>query len=146
MQSLIDVCREIVKMDQAIEEVERTLEGMKENRELMRAVAADRFVQEGVQNIKDSDGRVYYLRRDIYVNKVGGVDGDEVTCALREMGLTEFIREGYDGAKLKAWIRERDESNEAPTPIEESIPARLRGLIKATEITRVMHRGGKSSE
>lgn len=141
--TLAALCQTLLRSDQEVEVLEMSLAEAKEARDHLREVIADRFVQEGVQNIKDGDGHTFYLRRDIYVNKAKDVDASEVIAAMLQMGLEDFVKTTYDPQKLKAWIRERDAENPEPRPIEDSIPKELVGLINAGEITRVICKGGK---
>lgn len=76
------------------------------------------FAQHGLQNLKLTDGRTFYLQPSLWAyakpqDQGGGKDA--VITALRAEGMDDLVSETYNTSTLSAWVRERRKLGE-PLP------------------------------
>jgi hypothetical protein len=91
----------------------------------------DLFALSGIQNVKTTSGHTVYLNREVFAKLTG--DLKKAYTALRRAGLGEFIKEGVNASKLKSYVREVQEMDEA-------IPKGLQPYIDITEVFRIRMR------
>lgn len=123
---------EYVEQSKRLADVEGEEKSIKQRLAEIEPLLMEEMGGAGIQNIRCC-GRLLYLRTDRFVNKAPDASQDQVCAALRSQGLGHLVGETYNAAGLKSqvleWIKEGGE-----------VPEGLAGLLKVTEVARVVCR------
>ena len=111
-----------------IRELEAQLKTHKEELAKREERLLENFSRDGIQNMKTATGQTVYLNREVFARLVG--DTKKSHTALRQAGLGDFIKATVNAQTLRAYVREKEES-------EEEIPKGLQPYIDVAEVYRL---------
>ena len=111
-----------------IRELEAQLKAHKEELAKREERLLENFSRNGIQNMKTATGQTVYLNREVFARLVG--DTEQAHTALRRAGLGDFIKATVNAQTLRAYVREKEES-------EEEIPKGLQPYIDVAEVYRL---------
>ena len=111
-----------------IRELEAQLKTHKEELAKREERLLEKFSRDGIQNMKTATGQTVYLNREVFARLVG--DTENAHTAIRQAGLGDFIKATVNAQTLRAYVREKEES-------EEEIPQGLQPYIDVTEVYRL---------
>jgi hypothetical protein len=118
--------QEYVRLHETQKTLEAQLKIVKGDKAKIEESLLDQFAEDGVQNIKTSDGKTVYVLRQLWASKDEGVSDEEATEALEEAGLDEYVRTTFNASQLSSWVREQDK-------LEEPLPKSFEGVIRVAE-------------
>ena len=119
---------EYAALTQAIRDIEDDLKRRKDELRRTEERLLETFAQDGIRNMKTAAGQTIYLNRELFARLVG--DTDQAHTALRQAGLGDFIKPMVNAQTLRAYVREKEES-------EEEMPEGLQPYIDVTEVYRL---------
>ena len=119
---------EYAAQTQAIRDLEADLKRRKEELARKEERLLDAFARDGIQNMKTAAGQTVYLNREVFARLVG--DTKKAHTALRRSGLGDFIKATVNAQTLRAYVREKEES-------EEELPKGLQPYIDVAEVYRL---------
>ncbi len=111
-----------------IRELEAQLKTHKEEMARKEERLLNAFAHDGIQNMKTASGQTVYLNREVFARLVG--DTKKAHTALRRAGLGDFIKATVNAQTLRAYVREKKES-------EEELPKGLQPYIDVAEVYRL---------
>ena len=132
-QNIVD---DYVARKQHINKLDEQLKQEKEDLKPIEKMVLKGFEDDGVANIKTSDGVTVYLQSMLWARRDPEVSEEAFLLSLRENGLDDLIQEKVNTQTLSAVMREQaaDYLNlaDVPTPfgvvLSESTNVRVRGL------------------
>ena len=111
-----------------IRELEALLKSHKDELARKEERLLDTFAQDGIRNMKTAAGQTVYLNRELFARLVG--DTEQAHTAIRQAGLGDFIKPTVNAQTLRAYVREKEES-------EEEMPEGLQPYIDVSEVYRL---------
>ncbi len=127
-QTLGERVNDYAQLVMGIRELEAQVKTHKEELAKREERLLENFARDGIQNMKTAAGQTVYLNRDVFARLVG--DTKNAHTALRRAGLGDFIKAAVNAQTLRAYVREKEES-------EEEIPKGLQPYIDVTEVYRI---------
>ena len=119
---------EYAAQTQVIRFLEADLKRRKEELRRQEDQILETFAHDGIQNMKTASGQTVYLNREVFARLVG--DTKKAHTALRRAGLGDFIKSTVNAQTLRAYVREKEES-------EEELPKGLQPYIDVAEVYRL---------
>ena len=119
---------EYAAQTQAIRDLEAEVKRRKDELRRLEDQILETFAHDGIQNMKTAAGQTVYLNREVFARLVG--DTKKAHTALRRAGLGDFIKPTVNAQTLRAYVREKEES-------EEELPKGLQPYIDVTEVYRL---------
>jgi len=131
----LEKAKQIVELDRVISELQDEVDGLKEDRQELAEEVMEVFQERGINKLT-INSQTLYLHSQYWA----GYKNDKTSAveALKEAGLSEYIKETYNTHSLSAYIRDliREYENEQGEPLldaEEVLPPALREEVKVTE-------------
>ena len=122
---------EYVALTQAIRAIEDDLKWRKDELRKLEERLLETFAQDGIRNMKTAAGQTVYLNRELFARLVGDPEqAHSHTAGGYTPGLGDFIRPMVNAQTLRAYVREKEES-------EEEMPEGLQPYIDVTEVYRL---------
>jgi hypothetical protein len=87
-------------------------------------------------------GRVTIGDRTVWLDRkvwAGAADGTAaLAAALKEVGLSDLVKDAVNAQTLSAWVREHDpDGNLAPEEIRAKLPAQVQAVIRISEVYKL---------
>lgn len=123
----LKLLRKFARLDKLKSVLNAALDKVNAKLDPVREHVVDHMVDAGIPNIKIS-GRTVYLSNEIWPKRLG--TPDEVTKALEESGLGEYVKKGYNHQSIGGYFREMVKN-------KEPIPPEVLKVIEPNFVTKV---------
>ncbi len=140
--------REFVSLENRKKELDAQLKAVNQQLVELEELLVPQFVEDGVQNIT-CDGRVVYLRTDVYASAKDG-DREAVVAALKASELGQYVSENFNSNSLTAYVREvkRDVEQSAKSEnrafteddVRQALPDPLGSVLKVSFVMKLASR------
>lgn len=124
-----DWLKEFSDIENQEDELEAKLKVLKDRKKMLIDPILDNMIDEGIDNIR-INGRTIYIKSEIWAKVL---DKEKALDVLKEAGMDEYIRTGYNHQSLSAYVREQIKNGE-------ELPEAFKGVIGANETQKVVSR------
>lgn len=123
----IEGVEKLLELEDEIARLEKDLKAKQAEQDALKEQLLQQFEARNLKNLKVGR-RLVYVHRSVWAS-VPPEHAGEVKRALRDLDLSEFIKETVNSQQLSAHVREYPEDDQGMP----SLPEQLQGLLRVTE-------------